>query len=254
MGILSAKVAIITGASSGIGYATAKLYAKEGAKVVLGARRENELNDLVDEIRESGGQATAFAGDVKDESYAKELVDIAVGEYGGLDIAFNNAGIMGTGGPIAEITMEDLNDTIGTNLIGAALGAKYQIAEMQKKGKGSIIFTSTFVGYTVSLPGTSVYAISKAGLFALAQTIAVETGPMGIRSNAIITGGVKTPMGDAATSTPESLEFVNSIHALKRRAEPEEIAEVALFLGSDRSSFITGTAVPADGGVSVNKT
>src|SRR6476660_10461590 len=145
-------VAIVTGASSGIGRATAKLFAAEGAKVVVGARRETELASLVDEIKANGGTAVALAGDVRSEAYAQALVALAVKTFGRLDIAFNNAGTLGEGGPSTSVSEAGWNDAIAINLTGSFLGAKHQIAEMVKHG-GSVIFTSTFVGHTSSFLG-----------------------------------------------------------------------------------------------------
>lgn len=248
------KIAIITGASSGIGYATSKLFANEGAKVVVAARREPELNSLVDEITQAGGDAIALAGNVKDENYAKELVKLASGHFGGLDVAFNNAGIIGEMDSIADLSVSDWENTIQTNLTSAFLAAKYQIPVMLERNAGSIIFTSTYVGYTIGLPNMAAYAASKAGLIGLTKALATEVSPKGIRVNALLPGGTDTPMGRSFASTPEALEFVNGLHALKRLASPEEIAQSALYLASDASSFTTGTALLADGGASINRT
>lgn len=251
MFMLTDKVAIITGASSGIGRATAKLFAEQGAKVVAAARRQAELDSLVAEIGEAGGQAIGIAGDVGDESYARTLVESAEKEFGGLDIAFNNAGIVGTIGPIAEMSYDHWQRTLDTNLTGAFLGAKYQIPAMIERGGGSLIFTCTFVGYTAGMPGMSAYAASKAGLIGLTQVLAAEHGAQGIRVNALLPGGTDTPA--ATFKTPEELAFVSNLHALRRIARPEEIAQSALFLASDASSFTTGAAMLADGGVSINR-
>ena len=150
---LTEKVAIVTGASAGIGRATAKLFAAEGARLVVGARRQNELDELVTEIRAEGGEAVALAGDVRSEDYAKGLVELAVRTYGRLDIAFNNAGTLGEAGPSTGVSEQGWSDAIAINLTGSFLGAKHQIAEMVKHGGGSVIFTSTFAGYTVSHHG-----------------------------------------------------------------------------------------------------
>ena len=254
MSALSNKVAIITGASSGIGYATAKLFAREGAKVVVAARRQPELDALVEEITQAGGHAIALAGDVKDESFAKDLVDLAKARFGGLDVAFNNAGTIGEMGATPDVSLSAWEDTIRTNLTSAFLGAKYQIPAMLDRSGGSLIFTSTFVGYTAGFPGTAAYAASKAGLIGLTQTLASEFGAKGIRVNALLPGGTDTPMGRIFANTPEALAFVQGLHALKRIAFPDEIAKSALYLASDASSFTTGSALLADGGVSINRT
>lgn len=249
---LTNKVAIVTGASSGIGRATAKLFAEQGASIVLAARRQKELESLAQEIADEGGQARALAGDVGDEAYAKALVDLATDAFGGLDIAFNNAAIVGDMGPISELSLERWNGTLETNLTGAFLGAKYQIPALVERGGGSLIFTSTFVGHTVGMPGMSAYAASKAGLIGLTQVLAAEYGPKGVRVNALLPGGTDTP--SATFKTPEQRGFVEGLHALKRVAQPEEIARSALYLASDASSFTTGAALFADGGVSINRT
>ncbi|PCK06982.1 MAG: short-chain dehydrogenase [Alteromonadaceae bacterium] len=253
MSILLNKVAIVTGASSGIGRASAKLFAQQGAKVVVAARRQHELDTLVEEIVSAGGTAKALAGDVTKEQYAKALVELAIKEYGRLDIAFNNAGILGASGPTPDITLEQWDNTITTNLTSAFLGAKYQIPVMLESG-GSIIFTSSFVGYTTGFPQKAAYAASKAGIVGLTKALATEYGAVGIRVNSLVPGGADTPMSKEFGDSPEVIEFVNSIHALKRRASPEEIAQSALYLASDASSFTTGSAMLVDGGVSINKT
>jgi len=248
------KTAIVTGASSGIGYSTAILFAMEGANVVVGARRKPELDALVDEIIQLGGHAISVTGDVKDEHYAKELVAIAKGQFGGLDVAFNNAGTIGSMKATIDEPLEEWSNTIETNLTSAFLGAKYQIPAMLDRNGGSIIFTSTFVGYTVGLPNMAAYSASKAGLIGLAKALAAEYSPKGIRINALLPGGTDTPMGRTFANTPETIDFVNNLHAMKRMALPEEIAQSALYLASTASSFTTGSALLADGGVSINRT
>jgi NAD(P)-dependent dehydrogenase (short-subunit alcohol dehydrogenase family) len=155
MNALADKVAIVAGASSGIGYATSKLFAREGAKVVVGARRRAELEALVEEIEVSGGTAVALAGDVRDEAYALALVETAEGRFGGLDVAFNNAGSLGEMGPTPDVSLAGWNEAIETNLTSAFLAARYQLPAMLRRGSGSLIFTSTFVGYTAGMPGVA---------------------------------------------------------------------------------------------------
>ena len=254
MGRLSGKVAIITGASAGIGRATAKLFAAEGARLVVGARRQGELDALVAELQAAGGEAVALAGDVRSEEYARALVALAVERFGRLDVAFNNAGIMGEGGPSTGVSEAGWNDAIAINLTGSFLGAKHQIAQMLKNGGGSVIFTSTFVGHTFAFPGTAAYAASKSGLIGLTQALAAEFGPSGVRVNAILPGAVDTAMYRTMNSTPESQSFITNLHALKRVATPEELARSVLYLASDDSTFVTGTASLVDGGVSITRT
>jgi NAD(P)-dependent dehydrogenase (short-subunit alcohol dehydrogenase family) len=248
------KIALVTGASSGIGRATAKLFAAEGAHVVVTARRHDELDKLVAEIAAAGGKAMALAGDVKDEAFAQSLVAAAIRSFGGLDIAFNNAGALGEMGPTPHVSLSGWTDTIETNLTSAFLGAKYQIPAMLDRGGGSLIFTSSFVGYTAGMPGVAAYAASKAGLVGLTQALAAEFGPRGVRVNAILPGGTDTAAVQAMIGTPEGRAFVEGLHALKRISTPEEIAKSVLYLASDASSFTTGTAMLVDGGVSINRT
>lgn len=254
MDALSNKVAIVTGASSGIGRAAARLFASEGARVVVGARRQPELDSLVDTIIEAGGQAVALSGDVQDEDYAKALVDLALERFGQLDVAFNNAGILNAMRATPEISRAEWDEAINTNLTSAYLAAKYQLPAMLDSGGGSVIFTASFVGYTVGFPQMAAYAASKAGLVGLTRSLASEFGSKNIRVNALLPGGTDTPMGRTFADTPETLAFVQGIHALKRMAQPEEIASSALYLASDASSFTTGTALLVDGGVSINRT
>lgn len=251
---LKDKVAIITGASSGIGYATAMLFARMGAKVVVSARRKAELSELAAAIAREGGHAVALAGDIRDEDTAVGLVRLATERFGGLDIAFNNAGAIPEMGSVPDLSSAGWRETIDINLTGAFLGAKHQIPAMLERGGGSIIFTSTFVGRTVGFPGMAAYASAKAGLVGLTQVIAAEFGARGVRANALLCGGVDTPMGRMVADTPEALAFVSGLHALKRIAQPREIANAALFLASEASSFMTGTATLVDGGVSITRT
>lgn len=256
MAVLEDKVAIITGASSGIGRAAALLFAAEGARVVVTARRQAELDTLVAKIVAQGSEAVAVAGDVREESHARALVELAVSRFGGLDIAFNNVGSIGETAPVTELSLEGWQVALDTNLTSAFLGAKYQIAAMLERGGGSVIFTSTFVGHTVGMPGMTAYAASKAGLTGLVQVIAAEYGGRGIRANALVPGGTETPASvtNAPGATAAVREFVEGLHALKRMASPEEIAASALYLASDAASFTTGSFLRVDGGVSITRT
>lgn len=248
---LNGKTLIITGASSGIGAAAATLCAAEGANVVLGARRADRLDALVAEIQDAGGIAAALAGDVGDARYAAALVALAQDRFGGLDGAFNNAGITGEMSPLPHMHEDTWDAVIRTNLTSAFHAAKHQIPALQQRGGGALVFTSSFVGHTIGLPGMGAYAATKAGLIGLTQVLAAEHGPENIRVNALLPGGTLTEM---AGNDPQAHEWVRGLHALKRMAEPEEIAQAALFLLSDQASFVTGTAMLADGGNSICKT
>ncbi len=241
------KTIIITGASSGIGAAAALLFASEGANVVLGARREKQLNALVGQIAQSNGRAVCLAGDVNEEAYSKDLVDLAERQYGGLDGAFNNAGIMGEIAPIPEMEPNNWQSVLSTNLTSAFFAAKAQIPALQKRGGGAVVFTSTFVGFSNGgMPGMGAYAASKAGLIGFVQSLASDHAAQGIRINTILPGGTKT---DMAGDDPATHELIAELHPLKRMAEPKEIAQSALFLLSDRASFVTGSPVAVDGGI-----
>ncbi len=255
MNVLSGKVALITGASSGIGRATALLFAQQGAQLVVTARRQSELDTLVAQIEAMDGKALAIAGDVNDEALAEALVSAAIERFGGLDIAFNNAGTVGAMKPAVQMSLAEWRDTLDTNLTSAFLGAKYQAPALIARGGGSLIFTSSFVGHTVGVAGMAAYAASKAGLVGLAQTLAVELGAHGIRANAILPGGTDTAMNfaNAPGASPDLLAYLQNLHALKRLARPEEIARSVLHLASDAASFITGSAMLVDGGVSISR-
>lgn len=247
---LKNKTLIITGASSGIGAAATRIFAAEGANVVLGARRGDKLDELTEDI--GSDCAVSLAGDVTDEGFNQALVELAKSKFGKLDGAFNNAGIIGEMGPVSQMATKNWLDVISTNLTSAFFASKYQIPAMQEAGSGSIVFTSSFVGYSnAGMPGMGAYAASKAGLIGLTQSLAVEHGSEGIRVNALLPGGTKT---DMAGDDRGVHAFIADLHPLKRMANADEIAQAALFLLSQRSSFVTGSAMTADGGVSVRLT
>ena len=253
-GVLTGKVAIVTGASAGIGRSIAELFAAEGAKLVITARGEARLQAVADGIAATGADVAALAGDISNESHARRLVAEAERQFGGLDIAVNNAAAMGPMGATPQIATGDWNETLATNLTGGFLAAKYQVPALLRRGAGSLIFVASFVGYTVAMPGVAAYAASKAGLIGLMKSLAVEFGPQGLRVNALLPGGTQTEMADVFASDEQSKAFVRNLFALKRIATPEEQAQAALFLASDASSFVTGSAMLADGGVSINRT
>lgn len=249
MRILEGKSAIITGASSGIGRASALLFSASGASVILVARHMDKLEGVVSEIIQRGGNAVAIAGDVAEERTHSRAVDAALNEFGRLDIAFNNAGDVGGMKPLAELEFSEWQQVISVNLNAAFLGTKAQIHAMLDSGGGSIIFTGSFVGNSVGLPGMSAYGTAKSGLMGLAKGIAADYGARGIRANVLQSGGARTAMA----GSPEQQEWAAGLHAMKRIAEPEEIAHAALFLASDMASFVTGSALWADGGNSAVK-
>jgi NAD(P)-dependent dehydrogenase (short-subunit alcohol dehydrogenase family) len=249
MNMLQDKVALITGASAGIGRAIAIAFAEEGAAVVLNARNTNALEAVAKAIRDDGGQAIAVAGDVSLPESHETLVEAAVGEFGGLDIAVNNAGTVGALKPLADVSFDEWQEVIATNLNAAFLGARSQVPVMLERGGGSIIFTSSFVGTSVGIPSMAAYGAAKAGLMGLVKGVTADYAARGIRANALLPGGVDTAMaGDEAQK-----QWAAGLHALKRIAKPEEIARAALFLASPMASFVAGSALWADGGNSAVK-
>lgn len=244
MRLLEGKVAVVTGASAGIGRAIALMFAGHGAAVVLTARGQARLDEVAGEIRAKGGRTEAFAGDVGLPETHERIVALAIREFGGLDIAINNAGTVGAARPLAEITPGDWQHTLTVNLTAAFLGARSQIPAMLERGGGAIVFTSSFVGTSVGLPGMAAYGASKAGLMGLVKGIAADYSASGIRANALLPGGVDTAMaGDRSQK-----DWAAGLHAMKRIAQPEELASAALFLASPMASFVTGSALFADGG------
>lgn len=244
MALLDGKVALVTGASSGIGRAIALMFAEQGAALVLTARRGSLLEAVAKDIRQSGGRAEFVAGDITQAETHEQLIEAANSRFGGLDIAINNAGIVGALKPLAEMSLEEWQTTLDTNLEAAFLGARSQIPAMLHRGGGSIVFTSSFVGTSVGLPGMSAYGAAKAALMGLVKGITADYAAQGIRANALLPGGTDTDIaGDQSTK-----DWAAGLHAMKRIAQPEEIASAALFLASSMSSFVNGSALFADGG------
>lgn len=250
---LAQKTVLITGASSGIGRASAQLFARHGAKLLVGARGAKALESLARELRSSGSTVLTLPGDVADEAWHEQAIEIALREFGSLDAAFNNAGQLGKAGPIAQLDASTWQQLLATNLSGAVLGAKHQARAMSAQGRGSILFTGSFVGYSVGLSGMAAYGATKSGLLGLSRCLAAELGGQGIRVNAILPGGTDTAMAREFCASPEDRAAVARLHALGRLATPEEIARAALFLISDDSSFVTGSTMVVDGGNSIFK-
>ena len=248
---LESKNIIITGASSGIGAAAARLFAQEGANVVLAARRDHELAKIADELNsKDGGRAVYLSGDVSDPDYAEAVVALAEQEFGSLDGAFNNAGVVGDMTSVVDMTLANWNSVLSVNLTASFLAAQAQIPALLRRGGGAIVFTSSFVGYSNGgLPGMGAYAASKAGLIGLVQSLSAEHAHQGVRINTLLPGGTVTPAG--GEGNPEAMTFISGLHPMKRMAKPQEIAQAALFMLSDRASFMTGSPMVVDGGMSV---
>ncbi len=249
---LKDKVAIITGAGSGLGRAAAILFAKEGARVVVAANREKDGEQTVKSITEGGGEAIFVSVDVTRAADLQNAVKTAVNKYGKLDIMFNNAGTPGPGKLTADITEEEWRRVISVNLTGVFLGTKYAIPEMLKGGGGVIINTSSVAALSPRRY-TAAYTAAKAGVIRLTRVTALEYARKNIRVNCILPGPIDTPFfTKVSDSDPEKIaifkEKVLKEVPLGRFAQPEEIARVALFLASDEASYITGAAFAADGG------
>ena len=255
MNRLEGKVALITGASAGIGHATAKLFAAEGAKLVVGARREAELDQLVAEIRAAGGEAVALAGDVRSEDYARALVALAVSTFGRLDIAFNNAGTLGEGGPSTGVSEAGWTDTLAINLTGAFLGAKHQIAQMLEARRRLGDLHLHLRRPHLCLPRRRRLCGEQVRPHRPHPGARRRIRPAAACASTPSCPAPSTPTCTASMNdTQESQSFVTNLHALKRVATPEELARSVLYLASDDSSFVTGTASLVDGGASITRT
>ncbi|MFS8204039.1 SDR family NAD(P)-dependent oxidoreductase [Streptomyces sp. CWNU-52B] len=250
-GLLAGRVAMITGASSGIGEAAARLFAAEGAAVVLMARRAERLASLAEEITASGGRALAVAGDVAVTADVRRVVETAVDHFGTLDCAFNNAG-HGTVGTLLHETDDEVYDrTMDVNVRGVWNCMKHQLPVMLASGRGgSVVNTSSVAGRYAT--GASVaYVAAKHAVLGITRAAASEYGDQGIRVNALVVGTTRSEMIDEAVRQLPDLEHAFVAPQIqKRMAAPREIAEAAAWLCSDRSSFVTGVAMPVDGGIS----
>lgn len=240
------KVAIVTGGSSGIGRATAIAFAKKGAKVVVADWIENfETMDLLENL---GGNALFVKCDVSKNEDVKSLIEKTIKLFGRLDYAFNNAGIEGNAAPVQDCSEENWDKTIGVNLKGVWLCMKYQIPEMLKHGKGAIVNCSSVAGL-IGFNGLPAYVASKHGVIGLTKTAALECAKLGIRVNAVCPGVIQTPMIDRLTGkTEEGIKQFTAFEPVGRFGQPEEIANAVIWLCSDDASFVTGIAMPIDGG------
>lgn len=249
MSRLAGKVAIVTGAASGVGRATALLFATEGARVVAADVDKTRGDTVVQEITGAGGDAVFVRVDVSSPEQVEALVRTAVETYGKLDVIFNNAGIEGQQGSTADCTVENFDRVISINLKGVFLGMKYAIPAMLRNGGGAIINTASVAGL-VGFVNIPAYCASKGGVLQLTKTAALEYGKQGIRVNAICPGVIATPMIDRFTETAGEAgrQAMEAMEPIGRMGKPEEIAQMALFLASDESAFCTGAPFIVDGG------
>jgi NAD(P)-dependent dehydrogenase (short-subunit alcohol dehydrogenase family) len=250
---LEGKVALISGGGTGIGAATARLFSREGASVVVTGRRPGPIEAVAAEI---GG--AAVRGDSSDPAHAAEAVDAAIRTFGGLDIVVANAGI-GLGGSAAEVTDEQWTTTIDVNLTGPFFLIRAALPRLIERGQGSVVVVSS-VSAIVSDNDSAAYVTSKAGLLGLVHSVAVDYGPLGIRANAVLPGWIRTPMADESMqelavrdglSLEKAYLTATTDAPLRRAGTPEEIAACCAFLASDESSFVTGASLVADGGATV---
>lgn len=254
MSDMTDKVALITGASSGIGRATAEVFAAEGARLVLAARRQDELESLVAQIEARGGKATALRTDVSVAAEVERMVAHAIATYGRLDFAVNNAGIEGKFAAITELPEDEWDRVMGINLKGTFLCLQHEARAMLAAGNGGAIVNVGSVNSFLGFPTGSAYCTSKHGLIGLTTSVSAELAAQGIRVNLVCPGIVDTPMhqrlrkdfGDAVYDQG----VLPSVH-LRRAGRPQEIARTILFLCSDAASYITGTTLTPDGGLTL---
>jgi len=248
---LDGRSAIVTGSASGIGRATALLFAQHGARLLC-VDRSPEIESTAKAIRDAGGKAIALNRDVSKESEVEEFTQVAVKEYGGLDICYANAGISGGLPAMDELGMEDWHRVLNVNLIGAFLTVKHAARIMTAARRGAIICTASVAGIRSGAGGIT-YSASKAGVISLVKTVANQLSGTGVRINAICPGLIETgmtkPLFDRARERG-SEHKIGQLNPLRRYGRPEEIAGAALFLASDDASYVNGVALPVDGGLS----
>lgn len=246
--LFEGKVALVTGGSSGIGCATAIAFAKQGAKIVVADWKEDENQETLKQIGKAGSEGIFIRCDVSKSQEVKAMMSKIITEYGKLDFAFNNAGIEGSMASVHECSEENWDKTISVNLKGVWLCMKYEIPQMLKQGKGVIVNTSSVAGL-IGFAGLPAYVSSKHAIIGLTKTAALENAKTGIRVNAVCPGVIKTAMIDRITGKDKAAEKqYEGMEPVGRMGKPEEIAEAVTWLCSDAASFITGVALPADGG------
>ena len=245
MGDLNGKVAIVTGAAKGIGESTAKLFAKEGARVTVSDVDVENGEKVVKTINDNGGEAIFVKSDASKAEDHQELVKNTVDAFGKLDIAVNNAGIGGPLAKTAEYPLEGWEKVINLNLNGVFYGTKFQIAEMLKNGGGSIVNIASILGQ-VGTANSPAYVAAKHGVVGLTKTAAIEYAKEGIRVNSVGPGYIKTPLLNVLDD--DTLDMLKGMHPIGRLGKPEEVAEIILWLASDKASFVTGNYYAVDGG------
>lgn len=247
---LTNKVALITGASKGIGEAIARLYARQGARVFINSRKADELAGVVDAIQQQGGRCNAIAGNVGDINFCKELVSSVVSQAGGIDILVNNAATNPVYGPVLQTEAWAFDKIMSVNVKSPFELARLVHPSMKARGEGSIINISSIAGDTPD-PGLGIYSVSKAALNMLTKVLAKEWGADGIRVNNIAPGLIKTKFSEALWQNEKMLQSFLKHMAIPRMGTAEEIAALALFLASEESGYCTGTSFTADGGITI---
>jgi len=247
MSDFNGKVALVTGAASGIGRAAALLYSKHGADVVVSDVNEEGGQETIKLIRKNGGRAIFSKTDVSNPADCEAMVRKTMEAFGRLDYAFNNAGISGEQKPTADYSIEAWNQLIAINLSGVFYCMKYEIPAMLKNGGGAIVNMSSILG-KVAFASAPAYTAAKHGVIGLTQNAAVEYGLLGIRVNAVGPGFIQTPMISAIEQDPIMKQQSIALHPIGRLGEPQEVAELVIWLSSDKASFVTGAYYPVDGG------
>jgi NAD(P)-dependent dehydrogenase (short-subunit alcohol dehydrogenase family) len=244
---MNTPVVLITGALTGIGRATALAFAREGARIVIAGRRDEAGQELVAELRGLDAEAEYVNADVRYEEDVRNLVDKTVARFGRLDVAVNAAGTEGKPGPVTEQTAESYAATFDTNVLGTLLSMKHELRVMMAQGHGAIVSVSSTYGH-LGAAGASLYAASKHAVEGLTRSAALEVAEFGVRVNVVAPGPIDTGMLTRFTGTDERKAGLVSTVPLKRVGRPEEIAQMIVFLSSDKASFSTGATFAADGG------